>query len=94
VSAGSSRGAAWEAIKPVVWERDGWICGYCGNWLERKHPDASHDATVDHIVAKENGGTDQLENLISACRRCNGIKSDRVVTRMPWFNPRWLEALP
>lgn len=68
-------------------ERDGWICAYCGKALD------GDDATVDHVIAKANGGTDDPDNLIAACRRCNGTKSDRQLYRMPWFNPIWLDSL-
>lgn len=94
MSVGSNRGAAWTWLSLRIWERDGWQCGYCGNHLERKHPDPRHDATVDHITPKAAGGTDDPENLISSCRRCNGLKSDKVAVRMPWFNPHWLGGLP
>ena len=88
MSVGSSRGAAWEAVRRAVLERDGWQCSYCHKHLEGR------DATVDHIVPKAAGGTDEADNLVAACRRCNGIKSDQLVARMPWYNPNWLEALP
>ncbi len=34
-------------------------------------------ATVEHIVAKNHGGTDDLENLAIACTRCNSEKGLR-----------------
>ena len=60
---------------------------YCGKPLEGK------DATADHVIAKENGGKDELTNLLSACRKCNGEKSDRVVVRMNYVNKQWLGRL-
>lgn len=30
----------------------------------------------EHIVPQSKGGSDNEENLIEACRECNGIKSD------------------
>ncbi len=85
----SSRGAKWERLKPLVWKRDNWTCTSCGNWLEREHPDAAHDATVDHVTPKTAGGRDELDNLTAMCRRCNGIKQDKAVVRVDWYNPRW-----
>lgn len=35
-------------------------------------------ATVEHILPKTHGGTDALENLAVACRRCNSSKGVRV----------------
>ena len=80
MSTHSSRGAAWEAIRDRVLERDGYRCAYCGN-----------EATeADHVIPKVKGGTDTMDNLVSACRRCNGSKQDRIEARTNWFNRNWL----
>lgn len=88
MSAGSSRGAEWEVQRLACLDRDGWQCVYCHKLLE------GSDATADHIIPKNAGGTDDLDNLVAACRRCNGIKRDQLLARMPWFNPNWLESMP
>lgn len=77
----SSTGAAWDTIRAYVLKRDGYVCAYCHKQLE------GSDATVDHILAKENGGTDDAYNLVSACRRCNGRKSDKLIERRLWLHP-------
>ena len=87
MSANSSRGAGWEALRKRVLERDAWQCQYCGKHLE------GSDATADHILAKENGGIDEMSNLVAACRKCNGEKSDRMLVRMNWVNKNWLQSL-
>jgi 5-methylcytosine-specific restriction endonuclease McrA len=87
MSAGSSRGAAWNALRLQVLDRDGWVCSYCARAIE------GYDATVDHILAVNNGGTDDLGNLTSACRSCNGSKSDREIRRVAGFNSNWLSRL-
>lgn len=35
--------------------------------------------TVDHIIPIAKGGTDEPENLLTACKRCNYSKQDKVV---------------
>jgi hypothetical protein len=58
-----------------VLKRDGFACQYCG---ERAPEVVLH---VDHIVARANGGRDELDNLITACASCNiGKGVDYVVT--------------
>lgn len=53
-----------------VLKRDGFRCRYCG-------ADASiARLEVDHVVAVANGGSDDHENLTTACERCNVGKSD------------------
>ena len=61
------------------------ICVHCGKELE------GGDWTIDHIIpAGSDGEPDHnLENLQSLCRECNGRKSDRVLTRAAWSNPKW-----
>lgn len=83
----SRRGSEWETTRLRILNRDGWVCGYCGDPLE------GSNATVDHIVAIAHGGTDDDTNLISACRSCNGRKSDRMLVRMTWFNTRWVAGV-
>ena len=34
--------------------------------------------TVDHIVPVAKGGTDDPENLVAACRKCNFSKQDKM----------------
>ena len=44
------------------------------------------DASVEHIVPKNHGGTDDVENLAVACSRCNaekGLRHDHKSSRDP-----------
>jgi 5-methylcytosine-specific restriction endonuclease McrA len=43
------------------------ICSYCGKPA----------GTVDHIVPVASGGTNDWDNLTSACSSCNSRKHDR-----------------
>lgn len=83
MSKASSRGTEWNKLRQSILDRDGHICAYCG---------AEAD-TVDHIIAKNNGGEDVPGNLISACRRCNGIKSDKPLIRTNYINQAWITRL-
>lgn len=77
---------AWKKLRQHVLDRDGWRCTYCGKPLE------GADATVDHIIPVAAGGDTlpPMHGLLSACRSCNSSRQDRILTRMPWFNSRWL----
>lgn len=65
------RKAIPKAIRIKVYEKCGGHCAYCGCDLEYK------DMQVDHVVPL-NGwsvqGTDDLENMLPACRSCNNYK--------------------
>lgn len=52
---------------PAVLRRDKHQCGYCGEFA----------ATVDHILPKSRGGTENWHNTIAACSSCNNRKADR-----------------
>ena len=53
-----------------VFDRDGFKCRYCGA------PAPEVRLTVDHVLAVAKGGSDDIENLATACRECNLGKSD------------------
>ena len=40
-------------------------CWYCGD----KYP-----KTIDHVIPTSNGGSDDLSNLVMACKKCNSSK--------------------
>ncbi len=61
----------------AIKERDGNNCRYCGvhvNWRDRK---SSSGGTYDHVVPVSQGGDESLDNLVVACRDCNGRKGPR-----------------
>jgi 5-methylcytosine-specific restriction endonuclease McrA len=60
----------WNAIC----ERDSGICRYCGTDLLASYSTFG-SATVDHIVAVSEGGSDLEGNLVLSCPTCNSILS-------------------
>lgn len=74
------RGAMADRIDPiVVFERDKWRCHLCGCATPRKlrgtyEPNAPE---LDHVVPLAAGGGHTWGNVKCACRRCNGLKSDK-----------------
>ncbi|MDG2027375.1 MAG: HNH endonuclease [Acidimicrobiales bacterium] len=52
-----------------VLARDHHTCQYCGSNAE----------TVDHVVPRSRGGRHTWDNVVAACRRCNGGKRDRLL---------------
>ena len=55
------------ATRELVRERAGGRCEYC--LLRQQHSELTHH--IEHIVAKQHGGTDEADNLALACHRCN-----------------------
>lgn len=60
-----------------VFKRDKFQCGYCG----RTPPDVVLE--VDHITPVADGGTNQVENLFTACFDCNRGKGAIPLTVAP-----------
>lgn len=54
--------------KNNIFRRDGFECGYC---LSKE------DLTLDHIMPRSRGGGDTWSNLVTCCKRCNGIKDNK-----------------
>ena len=79
----SSSGTRWQRTRARVLARDHETCGYCGQ----------HATTVDHIIAKANGGTDDEANLIAACRTCNLTKGAKAVVRVAYVDTDWLDRV-
>lgn len=54
-----------------IYARDNWRCVWC------QRPVASgRNATLDHFLAREAGGTNDATNLLTACRRCNSQRQN------------------
>lgn len=54
----------------AVWRRDGFKCTYC--LIDATLSDVVLE--VDHILAVSLGGSDEIDNLTTACRPCNQMK--------------------
>lgn len=67
------RGSLPNRLRDAVLERDGFVCGICGDEIE------SGDLHIDHILPVARGGTNDLDNLQPAHSFCNISKGARVV---------------
>ncbi len=84
-------------LRQAIRERANYICEYCHS-PERL---SANRFTVDHVVPQSLGGSDALDNLALACRRCNERRYNFVAgvdpetqEIVPIFNPRkqkWAE---
>lgn len=74
------RGGSWisKHARLAIYIRDGFQCAYCGRSLKSAKP---FDVTLDHLVPRCVGGTDEPTNIITACRPCNSRRQDK-----PWVD--------
>jgi hypothetical protein len=66
-----SREPIRKSVRFEVFKRDSFACQYCGE----KAPDVVLE--VDHITPVSDGGTNEILNLVTACRACNLGKSNK-----------------
>jgi hypothetical protein len=80
-----------EATRELVRTRADHRCEYC------QIPQGGHELrfSVDHIIARKHGGSDDLGNLALSCLRCNLHKGTDLTaidpetgSVVPLFNPR------
>ena len=65
-------GRAWRARRLEILARDGYLCQAC-----RRRGVATLATTVDHILNKARGGTDDASNLEALCETCQQRKAGR-----------------
>lgn len=79
-------------LRQKVRERAGGRCEYC-----RIHQDQDPFFTfpIDHVVARQHGGLETLDNLCLSCFRCNAHKGPNLASidphtavTVPLFHPR------
>jgi len=69
--------ALTKKIRFEVFKRDGFRCQYCG----KTPPDVTLE--VDHIKPKSRKGSDDINNLTTACFDCNRGKSNILLDNIP-----------
>lgn len=56
-----------KTVRLAVYKKDGNSCVYCGS---------KDDLTIDHNLPQSRGGSNDISNLLTACRACNAGKRD------------------
>lgn len=76
-------GVAYEPInRDKLFARDGWRCKMCLCETPKKLRGTLQDRQpeLDHVVPISKGGSHTWGNVQTLCRRCNALKSDRILT--------------
>jgi hypothetical protein len=75
------------AIREQVYLQDYYECVYCAR---KPKPE---ELSLDHVIPISKGGTDAASNLVTACRACNELKSNRAAPPMVggrYRTKRWI----
>ena len=62
-----------KTVRFEIFKRDKFTCQYCG----KSAPDVILE--IDHIIPVAKGGTNEIMNLVTACRDCNRGKRDKTL---------------
>lgn len=78
-------------VRQRVRQRSGYLCEYC----RQSQSESFYAFHIEHIIAKQHGGSDDLENLCLACPDCNFAKGPNLAgidpdtaTVVALFHPR------
>ena len=76
-----------ESIEPFgpweIYRRDNYTCQLCGDPVNLAADlDDPYSPTIDHIIPLANGGVHKRENVQTAHRFCNSLKSDKPIPAM------------
>ena len=66
-------------VKNRILEKTGGVCAVCGRTLE------SGKVTIEHVIPKYHGGTDDERNLLPLCKNCNKQKGSRLVSAEQYY---------
>jgi hypothetical protein len=77
--------------RAVLWEKGGHVCFWCKSptHLRIPKPDGTFNleawdlATIDHVVPRHRGGTNDDSNLVCACRLCNNRRAHEDMRGLP-----------
>lgn len=72
------------SFRQKIRERAGFSCEYCGV----SETDSGGELTIDHFQPTSKGGSDEEDNLVYCCFRCNLYKGYYWSENPNLFNPR------
>lgn len=62
----------WKITRIRIFKRDNYVCQYC--------EDVGGALECDHIIPVSRGGSNDDDNLCTACRACNRAKSNKLLS--------------
>ncbi|WP_425248691.1 HNH endonuclease [Auritidibacter ignavus] len=64
-------------LRLSLYNRDSWLCHLCSEPVDRDaHYNDDYAASLDHIIPRSKGGSDDPSNLRTAHRICNSMRQD------------------
>lgn len=65
-------------MRLAIYILDGWICQICNEAIDQTaHHNTAWAPTLDHVIPRSHGGSDDPSNLRTAHRYCNSVRGNR-----------------
>jgi 5-methylcytosine-specific restriction endonuclease McrA len=67
--------------KEAIWQRDGYKCHYCKldmSYMKNVKRTSRCIITVEHLIPKAKGGSNERSNLVTCCEPCNKREGSRL----------------
>ena len=71
--------AEYKRNRKIVLEASQYTCHYCNAPANE----------ADHIIPVSFGGTNEVSNLLPACKKCNSGRQNKTLVRLRYFNKRY-----
>jgi hypothetical protein len=78
-----------EKTRKEVYERDDYICQYCGLDLKNE----SRKICLDHLIPLSKNGSNSKKNLVTSCKKCNAKKLNKTPEEVGMKRPKGLGEL-
>lgn len=74
-----------KSLRRLAWEKSGGICCLCGLWMPPPETNLGESLkyTIEHLVPKSRGGTNDITNLDGAHQYCNNFRGNTLLEEMP-----------
>jgi 5-methylcytosine-specific restriction endonuclease McrA len=66
----------WVYLRTRLAEAQNWKCCFCGCYMHEVHG-KRNSVTVEHVIPKSKGGTNEWENLAASCYACNNNRGTK-----------------
>lgn len=67
------------SVRWQIFARDNFTCRYCGAQAGQ----TGVNLQIEHIISVVDGGSNEIDNLLTSCQRCNNGKGARSLASMP-----------
>lgn len=65
-----------------LWVQAGKVCHWCRTPTRLSKDHAWDAATIDHVIPRYKGGSNEDDNVVSACNRCNNRRNHEDMTKL------------